>query len=144
MIIRPATIQDIPAMLVLENIAFKAPWHEDHFRYELTKNPYAFVFVATQDDQLLGFIDFWITFEQAQINNVAVFPHLRRKKIATTLLTDALLRIHTAGCTLVTLEVRVSNLGAQALYRQHGFHQTLIKPHYYADGEDAYMMEKSL
>jgi ribosomal-protein-alanine N-acetyltransferase len=44
----------------------------------------------------------------------------------------------------VTLEVRVSNLAAQQLYQQHGFKIIVTKKHYYENGEDAYLMEKTL
>ena len=144
MIIRPATIIDLPILLVIERLAFPSPWTEEHFRYELEKNPYATVMVAVIDDRVIGYIDFWITFQQAQINNLAVVPTLRGKGIGQTLLLDALKRIDAEGCTHVTLEVRIHNLVAQSLYQKHGFKTLLTKPQYYADGEDAYLMEKKL
>jgi [ribosomal protein S18]-alanine N-acetyltransferase len=142
MIIRPATLLDLPTLLAIEKVAFPSPWTEEHFRYELEKNPYAFVMVAMINDQIVGYLDFWITFQQAQINNLAVLPSLKRKGIGQILLKDALTRIESAYCQQVTLEVRVSNLPAQTLYLKHGFKILLTKPHYYADGEDAYLMEK--
>lgn len=144
MTIRPATLHDIPAILEIEQLAFSSPWTEAHFRYELSENPYAFIFVATIDDHVVGYLDFWITFQQAQINNLAVHPSLKRKGIAKTLLRDGLSRISAGGCSLVTLEVRVSNLAAQALYLQYGFTIAITKPKYYANGEDAFLMEKKL
>jgi ribosomal-protein-alanine N-acetyltransferase len=144
MIIRPATILDLPILLAIERLAFPSPWSEEHFRYELEKNPYAFLMVAVINDKIVGYVDFWITFQQAQINNLAVLQTLRRKGIGQILLEDALTRINEAFCQQVTLEVRISNLAAQTLYIKHGFHILLTKPHYYADGEDAYLMEKKL
>jgi ribosomal-protein-alanine N-acetyltransferase len=146
MIIRPATLQDIPFLLALEQASFTSPWTEAHFHYELTKNPYSFTFVALLNDQSLpvAMINFWITFEVAQINNVAVITPLRRKKIGITLIEDAIKRIKDAQCERVTLEVRVSNLAAQKLYHKLGFKSTLTKTHYYDDGEDAYFMELKL
>jgi len=144
MIIRPATMLDLSYLLIIERLAFPSPWNEEHFRYELEKNPYATLLVAVVDDKVIGYIDFWITFQQAQINNLAIIPSLKRKGIGQTLLLDALKRIEAEGCFQVTLEVRVSNLVAQTLYQKHGFHILLTKPQYYADGEDAYLMEKKL
>lgn len=144
MIIRPATILDLPTLLKIERLAFPSPWTEEHFRYELEKNPYALVMVAIINDQVVGYMDFWITFQQAQINNLAVMPLLKRKGIGQILLRDGLRRIEEAFCQQVTLEVRISNVPAQTLYLKHGFHILLTKPHYYADGEDAYFMEKKL
>jgi ribosomal-protein-alanine N-acetyltransferase len=145
-IIRPAKVEDIPTLLAIEQASFPSPWTEAHFHYELTKNPYSFTFVALLDDHSLpvAMINFWITFEVAQINNVAVIGPLRRKKIGLTLIEDAIKRVKEAQCERVTLEVRVSNKAAQGLYGKLGFHITLTKPHYYADGEDAYFMELKL
>jgi ribosomal-protein-alanine N-acetyltransferase len=144
MIIQPATLSDLPMILAIEQASFPSPWTEDHFRYELKENPYAFLLVAKVDEQLIGYIDFWITFQQAQINNLAVTPGLRRKGIGKVLLEDALKRIQQAGCERVTLEVRVSNLAAQKLYEMYGFRFAYQKKQYYANGEDAWLMEKTL
>jgi ribosomal-protein-alanine N-acetyltransferase len=142
MIIRTASIKDLPMLLAIERLAFPSPWTEEHFRYELEQNPYAFVMVATIDDKVVGYLDFWITFQQAQINNLAVIPSLKRKGIGQILLQDAIKRIDAEGCLSITLEVRISNLAAQTLYQKHGFKILLTKPRYYADGEDDYLMEK--
>ncbi len=144
MTIRPATIQDLSTILKIENLSFSSPWTETHFRYELKDNPYAFVLVAEAEGYVIGYIDFWITFQQAQINNLAVIPTLRRQGIGNVILSDAINRIIQSGCESITLEVRVSNLVAQKLYGKYGFKALIKKPHYYADGEDALLMEKRL
>jgi ribosomal-protein-alanine N-acetyltransferase len=144
MIIRPANVNDIKSMLQIEQAVFPSPWTDKHFLYELKDNPYAFVMVAEANDMVIGYVDFWITFQQAQINNLAVHPQLQRKKIGTTLFQDALQRIQSAGCDRITLEVRVSNVAAQRLYRRDGFKMILTKKGYYDNGEDAFLMEKVL
>jgi ribosomal-protein-alanine N-acetyltransferase len=144
MTIRPATVNDIKFMLQIEQAVFPSPWTNKHFLYELKENPYAFVMVAEVNQIVVGYIDFWITFQQAQINNLAVHPQLQRKKIGSTLLQDALQRIQSAGCDRITLEVRVSNLAAQRLYQRDGFKMILTKKGYYDNGEDAFLMEKVL
>jgi ribosomal-protein-alanine N-acetyltransferase len=144
MIIRPATVNDMKSMLQIEQAVFPSPWTDKHFLYELKENPYAFVMVAEVNQIVVGYVDFWITFQQAQINNLAVHPQLQRKKIGTTLLQDALQRIQSAGCDRITLEVSVSNVAAQRLYRRDGFKMILTKKGYYDNGEDAFLMEKVL
>ncbi len=142
--IRPATLQDLSTMLKIETVSFLSPWTETHFMYELKENPYAYVFVAEAEGYVVGYIDFWITFQQAQINNLAVLPTLRKQGIGNVILMDALERIKHAGCESITLEVRVSNLIAQKLYEKHGFKKLIKKTRYYADGEDAWLMEKRI
>jgi ribosomal-protein-alanine N-acetyltransferase len=141
MIIRPATDMDLSAIIAIENVSFDAPWTLDHFRYELHQNPFSFVFVAVEEDQLLGYIDWWITFEIGQVNNLAVHPNLRGKGIGNLLLRDALTRFNEAQCERVVLEVRVSNFEAISLYERVGFKKRHVKEHYYENGEDAWAME---
>jgi ribosomal protein S18 acetylase RimI-like enzyme len=47
MIIRPATMVDLPILLTIERLAYASPWTEEHFRYELEKNPYASVILIS-------------------------------------------------------------------------------------------------
>jgi [ribosomal protein S18]-alanine N-acetyltransferase len=141
MIIRPATERDLPAILAIENVSFDAPWTDEHFRYELVQNPFAFVFVAVEDDLLLGYIDWWITFEVGQVNNLAVHPNLRGKGIGKTLMEDVLKRFKDAQCERVTLEVRLHNEAAITLYERLGFQKRHLKKNYYENGDDAWAME---
>jgi ribosomal-protein-alanine N-acetyltransferase len=144
MIIQSAQPKDIPSIQIIEHLSFSHPWTEQHFLYELTQNPYAFVFVAREGDIILGYIDFWITFETGQINNVAVHPQLRQKGIGRLLIQDAIGRMQQGGCERITLEVRVRNRSAIQLYESFGFKILLTKQKYYEDQEDAFFMEKIL
>ncbi len=144
MIIQPAHQNDIPSILVIEQLSFSHPWTKQHFLYEIEQNPFAFMFVAREGDHILGYIDFWITFETGQVNNVAVHPQLRKKGIGRLLIADAMNRMHRGGCQRVTLEVRVSNASAIRLYESFGFKTLLTKEKYYEDQEDALFMEKVL
>ncbi len=141
MIIRPATERDLPAILAIENVSFDSPWTDDHFRYELFQNPFAFVFVAEEDEHLVGYIDWWVTFEVGQVNNLAVLPKLRGKGIGKTMMQDVLKRFKDAQCERVTLEVRIHNEAAIALYERLGFQKRHLKKNYYENGDDAWAME---
>jgi [ribosomal protein S18]-alanine N-acetyltransferase len=144
MIIQSAKPKDIPSILIIEHLSFSHPWTEQHFLYELNQNPFSFVFVALEGNTIIGYIDFWITFETGQINNVAVHPKLRNKGIGRLLIKDALGRMEQGGCERITLEVRVSNIPAIRLYESFGFKILLTKEKYYEDQEDAFFMEKIL
>ena len=61
------------------------------------------------------------------------------------LMADTERRAHLAGATLLTLEVRRSNVAALELYRQFDFRAVGVRPNYYVDeGEDAIVMIKEL
>ena len=71
--------------------------------------------------------------------NVAVDPDLRRRGIATALLSHVLERVHPDA--QLTLEVRRSNAGAITLYESFGFRSAGVRRRYYQDnGEDAIVM----
>jgi ribosomal-protein-alanine N-acetyltransferase len=144
MIVRPMVDGDLGHVLELENASFKQPWTPDHFHRELHENPYALLFVAEQEGTFLGFIDVWIMFEQATINQIAVVGDYRGKGIGSIMLEDACNRVKTAGAHQISLEVRVTNQSAYEFYLKHGFKFVLRKPHYYQDGEDANFMVKQL
>ena len=71
--------------------------------------------------------------------NVAVAPERRRRGIASRLISRL---FDEAGDELpFTLEVRVSNRDAIAMYERLGFRSAGVRPRYYQDnGEDALIM----
>jgi ribosomal-protein-alanine N-acetyltransferase len=142
MIIRPATLLDLDAILQIENDTFDSPWTRDHFVYELQENPFSFVFIAEEKGYLVGYVDWWKTFEVGQLNNLAVVKALRGKGIGRTLLIDTLQRMIKAGCQRSVLEVRISNEAAISLYQSMGFEKSHLKKQYYENGEDAWAMIK--
>jgi len=144
MIVRPMDSKDLDSVLALERDSFHEPWTVQHFQYELKENPYGFTFVGEQDGTILGFINFWIMFEQATINQIAVVPKYRHRGIGAVLMEDALMRMKKAGVSQINLEVRVSNKIAQAFYKKFEFKEALLKPQYYHDGEDALLMVRAL
>ncbi len=142
MIIRPATLLDLDAILQIENDTFDSPWTRDHFVYELQENPFSFVFIAEEKGYLVGYVDWWKTFEVGQLNNLAVVKALRGKGIGRTLLIDTLQRMIKAGCQRSVLEVRISNKPAISLYQSMGFEKSHLKKQYYENDEDAWAMIK--
>lgn len=142
MIIREMQKDDLPQVLAIENESFIATWGEEQFNYELNDNPYSYLFVAVHNDQIIGFIDFWITFDTACINQIAVAKAYRHKGVGEVLMIDAFKRLELAKVQSITLEVRTHNEGAIHLYNKLGFKNILTKEHYYDNGDDAYYMVK--
>nr|WP_230972260.1 ribosomal protein S18-alanine N-acetyltransferase [Archaeoglobus neptunius] len=70
----------------------------------------------------------------------AVRKEFRRMGIGKILLGSAIKRLEGRGKKKIILEVRVSNIPAQELYKKFGFKVAEIIPGYYSDGEDAYLM----
>ena len=146
-VIRDMEEEDLPQVLEIENLSFKSPWKRSDFLYELFENEYSRILVIELSNdslglrQVCGFIDFWETFNSGTICQIAVHPDIRRQKLGSALLEEAIRECRIKRVNTLTLEVRVSNEKAINFYKKFGFKEVVIKPQYYSDGEDAiYMM----
>jgi ribosomal-protein-alanine N-acetyltransferase len=138
MAIRRLAYSDLPAVISIERRSFPTPWSLAMFVLELSK-PSGICLAATEGSELIGYLvcsryeDAW------HLMNVAVAPHRRREGIASSLI-GRLFEVTGEGAQ-VTLEVRVSNRSAIAMYERFGFRPAGIRPRYYHDnGEDALIM----
>lgn len=144
MIIREMVESDIEEVAALEKRVFKSPWKIDDFRYELFDNPFARYYVIVIDN-IIGYIGFWITFETAQITNIAVDLPYQSEGYGSILLDKCIEIAEKEMCENITLEVRVSNYKAISFYKKFGFIEANVRKSYYEDNhEDAYLMIKPL
>ena len=89
----------------------------------------------------MGFAGLMLVAGDGHITNVGVDEACRRQAIATRLVLELARRALAEGAVALTLEVRVSNDAAQALYRRFGFVPAGVRKAYYADtNEDALIM----
>ena len=115
---------------------------------ELSGNPFAHFLVARQGaagtlpEPIIGYLCFWIVFEEVRLMNLAVIESMRHRGIAKSLVATALQTGVSQSAQRAVLEVRASNRAAQRLYEGFGFSQTAVRPKYYANPvEDAVLME---
>ena len=138
---RYMTLLDLDDIMVIEHQSFTLPWSKEAFYRELTENPYAYYIVADIDGTAIGYGGVWIVIDEAHITNIAVLTEYRGQKIGETLLTQLQNLARQQGAKTMTLEVRVSNIVAQNLYRKLGFQNGGIRKGYYTDNnEDALVM----
>jgi len=96
---------------------------------------------STGEELLVGFAGFWMMLDEAHIIAIAVREPHRGQGIGQGLLLSVIDMAIKLQARLLTLEVRERNLGAQAMYRKHGFEVVGRRPHYYSDNqEDAVLM----
>jgi ribosomal-protein-alanine N-acetyltransferase len=144
--LRPMVMADVDQVMAIEQVAFPTPWPRDAFVYELTRNRNAVCWVAEmtigdEDPLVVGSTIIWLGPEGAHVGTLAVHPDCRQRRIGQSLLAKALIESAKRGADQATLEVRVSNTPAQALYRKLGFEPVGRQKNYYADtGEDAIIM----
>ena len=92
-------------------------------------------------EEICGFLGLWLMVDEGHIVTVAVRGSERRKGIGELLLLGAFDLAAGMGIPVLTLECRVSNLSAQALYDKYGFERVGVRKRYYTDNnEDALIM----
>jgi [ribosomal protein S18]-alanine N-acetyltransferase len=140
-VVEPMRTDDIPAVHDIERRSFSTPWPSYAFEQELTGNRMARYLVARAGERVVGFAGIWLMVDEAHITTFGVDPDWRRRGIGLQMLfaLDELSRSMQAR--RMTLEVRVSNVSAQALYARFGFSVVGRRQRYYTDdGEDALIM----
>ena len=146
--VRPMEEADLPAVLEIENASFKNPWKKEDFLNDMHNNQFSNLWVIELSaegvgKQVLGFSDYWQTFDSATICQIAVHPGIRRKQLGSALMDEIINDCYAKRVRYLTLEVRKSNESAINFYKKHEFKEVCIKPNYYPDGEDAiYMMQE--
>ena len=143
-IIRKATKEDLKAIKEIEDESFPNPFKEKDLLYEIEENPFSEYDVLVVDDEIVAYLDYWITFDSATIDKIAVKKNKRNRGFAGFLLKNAIENLKNQNVEFFTLEVRKSNLPALNLYQKYGFQKVTIKEKYYEDGEDAIYMVKGL
>ncbi|OTA40631.1 MAG: ribosomal-protein-alanine N-acetyltransferase RimI, partial [Symbiobacterium thermophilum] len=114
------------------------------FESELLQR-YTVYLVARAGDRVVGFAGMHVLWEMAHVTNVAVHPEFRGRGVGERLMRELIRIAYRRGAARMTLEVRVGNAPAQALYRKLGFvtEPGAVRKGYYTDtGEDAIIMWK--
>jgi len=141
-VVRPLNFSDLPQVIAIERRAFPSPWSLSMFVLELSK-PSEIALTARIVGRIVGYVVCARYDGALHIMNIAVDPVHRRRGVASALLGEVIAR---GGAeSSYTLEVRVSNAGAIALYERYGFRGVGTRPRYYADnGEDAVIMWRAI
>ena len=169
--VEPMTLLDVPAVVALEKKVFSMPWSAHAFEYELQFNPRAHFWVVRPRGQtqgasggvhpngphrwqsagraargpILGYAGLWLIVDEAHVCTLAVDTDWRRRGLGELLLVHLIEGATALDAAFLTLEVRVSNLAAQALYSKYGFVGAGLRKGYYSDNhEDALIMSTEL
>jgi [ribosomal protein S18]-alanine N-acetyltransferase len=137
----PMRRRHLRGVLRIEAQVYARPWSLGLFMSELSLRTTRVYRVARVDGQVVGYAGLMLTGSDAHITTVAVDPDWRRCGIATRLVLAIARAGVDHGASALTLEVRMANEGAQALYRRFGFAPAGVRKNYYAETkEDALVM----
>ncbi len=153
-LVRNARREDLPRVIEINRRCLPENYPVAFFEEHLERWGKAF-FVAECDENVVGYVMCrvewgWSNFKPAftrkgHVISLAVEPEYRGMGIGTALMRSALRVLREDyGAEEVYLEVRVSNKPAISLYEKLGFVKVKVIPHYYLDGEDAYLMAMRL
>lgn len=120
-------------------------WPRDLIFNELAYNPNCIYMIVYDQNQPVAFVGAWIKNGECHISNIVTTPPYQSQQIGSYLLNLVEDIANYLDCQVYSLEVRVSNKAAQALYTRLGFEPTRIKYKYYSNNlEDAVEMKKTL
>ncbi|MCD6493175.1 MAG: ribosomal protein S18-alanine N-acetyltransferase [Archaeoglobaceae archaeon] len=141
-VIREYCVRDFRDVLEIDAEAFNSrnPAYDVYIYLAYSSN----FLVADIGGKAVGYIVTMDMGVDSKIMSFAVKKEFRGKGIGSMLLKEVIKRCKNKGKHRILLEVRVSNVVAQKLYKKNGFKTIEILPKYYNDGEDAYLMELRL
>jgi len=149
--LRRAREKDLPEIQLIEKVSFINPYstfyqkhllkHADIYYVALYRGKIIGYIIARVENRGLPGVDVG---KIGHIVSIAIHPDYRRRGLGRLLMIKAEEELKRMGCKRVYLEVRVTNYPAIKLYHKLGYVKLKVIPRYYQDGEDAYLMLKSL
>lgn len=164
-VLRPMHIEDIPQVLAIDRTSFPISWSAKTYEFEISNHDTSHLAVLELPDNsppaprgiravlqrllgehltgiVVGYGGCWIIAGEAHISTIAVHPNFRGRGLGELLLIGMLQRALAWKSDYSVLEVRESNLTAQALYEKYEYTVVGRRKGYYRDnGEDALLME---
>jgi len=139
--ITPMRRRHLRSVLRIEAQVYPRPWSVGLFMSEMALKTTRVYLVARVGSTVVGYAGLMITGSDGHVTTVAVDPAWHRQGIGTRLVLGLSEAAVGRGCTGLTLEVRVTNAAAQAMYRRFGFAPAGVRKNYYTEtNEDAIVM----
>ena len=139
--VTPMRRRHVRSVLRIEEQVYPRPWSMSLFLSELALRTTRAYFVARVGRDVVGYAGLMMTAEDGHVTTIAVDPKWHRHKIGTRLMLALAREAIARGAENMTLEVRLSNKGAQDLYRRFGYAPVGVRKGYYQEtNEDALVM----
>ena len=136
--ITPISEDHIDQILTIENKVHVSPWSRNLFQQEIHYKGSVFL-VFIKMGIIIGYGGFWDMVDTGHISNIAVHPGLQGKGVGRFIMSVLIKSIVDIGLNRVSLEVRSSNKRAIDFYERFGLIRDGQRPHYYSNGEQAYI-----
>lgn len=140
MIVRGWKYTDISALAAFEKKEkFPDSWNYNMLAESFLNDGFYGV-LAEENGELIGMAAILFNPDGADLVNMLVAAHCRRKGVADALMKKLLEECDRRELKKLFLEVRESNIPAISLYKKYGFARVGSRRAYYADGENADVM----
>jgi len=137
----PMRRSHLKAVIGIERRIFPSPWSLGLYMSEITQPATRAYYVACVGPDVVGYAGMMVVVGEAHVTNIGVAPEWQRHGVARRLLLQLAGEARQRSAQHLTLEVRVSNVGAQALYHEFGFVPAGVRKNYYSEvHEDAIVM----
>lgn len=120
---------------------FPKYFEQETIKEKIKNNPYTNYYLVIKDDKCIGFINFDIIYDRAELSQIEVLIEYQRNGIASKLLEFLIKKCEDQKIKNITLEVKVDNIKAINLYQKYGFNKVAIRKGYY-QGIDGILMER--
>lgn len=141
--VRSVEATDLEAIAAIHSQCFAKGWNAGDIRTML-QTPGAGAMVVELGGSLYGFVQFQWAAGEAEIYTLCVAPNYRRQHFGRDLVEGLARHLRERGTTKLHLEVAENNQAARGLYERAGFSVTGLRRNYYADGQNAVMMARTL
>lgn len=139
--LRPATPADLSELARIERASFSDPWTATMLADSLAVDGVVALVAESPRGEIAGSVIGRVAADEGEIFTISVAPRARSRGLGRTLLDAAIAGMAERGARSVWLEVRKSNLTAQALYHSAGFCPVGVRRRFYSQPvEDALRM----
>lgn len=137
---RPASMDDVSAIVEIEKTTNQIPWTKTQFISSMEIGHYSTVLL--KEKEIIGFAIYSPIVPESHLLNIAIDTMHQGKGLGKELLQQVIYQNKIIGVKVISLEVRVSNQIAINLYEKGGFIKDAIRPDYYSGPpkEDALLM----
>ena len=133
----------LPQVAELEKECFSEPWSESSL--ELLLGGQGVGLAALCGGRVVAYVGMLCVLDEGQITNLAVRSEHRRRGLGRALMSSLEELAAEKGASLLSLEVRESNVAARGLYRAMGWQEEGVRKGFYKlPLENAIVMTKSL
>lgn len=137
-IIKDACIDDLETINKFLNELKVKPIGGD----ELLNHPFSKYVILSDDEDIIGFMNYSIIYEHMELNFIFVEPKFRKKGYGSLMMDYLINLANEIKSDNITLEVAIHNIGAINLYVKHGFKHAATRKNYYGHEDGLLMIRK--